>query len=154
MDWSNRLTAKLIECYENYPCLFDTTSNLYKNKHARKDAIFKICECMKKSDAETITIEDVKKKITNIRSQFTHEHNKVKESKRSGAGTEDLYEPTVWWYEKLLFLIPYIKARKGESSLALKVSTCFSMFTFIYYFVAFRCKILGTPNLIYQFKNL
>lgn len=63
-------------------------------------------------------MEDVKKKINNLRSQFSHEYNKVHTGGHSGEGRDDVYEPSVWWYEKLLFLTAYIKPRKSHSTLS------------------------------------
>jgi hypothetical protein len=62
-------------------------------------------------------LEDIKKKITNLRQQLSHENAKIQSSLRTGTGTEDVYEPSVWWYEKLLFLVPHVKTRKTKSTL-------------------------------------
>ncbi|KAF5289305.1 hypothetical protein FQA39_LY15143 [Lamprigera yunnana] len=86
-----------------------------RNKHARADALIKITDDIKPNTPE-IAIEDAKKKLNNLRSQFAHENNKVIASRKSGIGTDDIYEPTIWWYEKLLFLLPYVKVRKGKSN--------------------------------------
>ncbi|KAK5648151.1 hypothetical protein RI129_003043 [Pyrocoelia pectoralis] len=61
-------------------------------------------------------IDEVKKKIANIRSQYNHELTKIKDSCRSGVSTDDVYEPNVWWFEALSFLKPYIKPRNGKNS--------------------------------------
>ncbi|KAL1489811.1 hypothetical protein ABEB36_013743 [Hypothenemus hampei] len=53
----------------------------------------------------------------NIRSQFSHENSKVQSSLKSGMGTDLVYEPSVWWYEKLLFLVPHVKNRKSKTTL-------------------------------------
>ncbi|KAK4882653.1 hypothetical protein RN001_005972 [Aquatica leii] len=76
-------------------------------EQADKDAIFqnKIlqsgCNVWQKPDAR---IEDVKKKINSLRSCFRKEYKKVINSKRSGTGTEDVYKPTLWYFDLLLFL--------------------------------------------------
>jgi hypothetical protein len=67
-----------------------------------------------------VEVEDVKKKWNNLRSQFSHEHHKVLASEHSG------YEPSVWWYEKLQFLLPHIRARKSTSSLSSQDIECSS----------------------------
>ena len=54
-----------------------------------------------KSDA---TVEDVKKKINTLRSNFRKELKKIHESKKSESGTEDIYESATWLFQELLFL--------------------------------------------------
>lgn len=75
----------------------------------------------------TIQVEDVKKKITNLRQQFAHEKSKVI-VQHSGMDADNIYEPTVWWYDKLLFLTPFVKTRKTCSTLDSMVC-CISDFT-------------------------
>ncbi|CAH0555613.1 unnamed protein product [Brassicogethes aeneus] len=118
MEWSRDLTLALIEQYETYPCLYDTKHKFYSNKHARTDKLQKITDELKNIDGR-VTVDDVKKKLTSLRQSFSHENTKMHDSQKSGAGTEEMYEPSVWWYEKLLFLIPHVKTRKTKSSLDL-----------------------------------
>ncbi|CAH1975702.1 unnamed protein product [Acanthoscelides obtectus] len=58
----------------------------------------------------------VKKKINNIRSAFRKEHKKVLKSKRSGSSTEELYEPTLWYYKLLLFTASQEEPRMSVSN--------------------------------------
>ncbi|CAG4982063.1 unnamed protein product [Parnassius apollo] len=44
----------------------------------------------------------IKKKIEHMRSAFNREHKKVKESKRTGAGANDVHVPNLWYYNLLL----------------------------------------------------
>ncbi|KAK3889672.1 hypothetical protein Pcinc_006238 [Petrolisthes cinctipes] len=46
----------------------------------------------------------VAKKMNNLRSAFRKEHKKDISSLRSGASADDIYQPSVWYYEQLLFL--------------------------------------------------
>jgi hypothetical protein len=96
--------------------LFDTKHKLYHNKHARTDAFHKIAEVLKER-VPHIRSKRSKKKITNLRSQYSHECAKIKKGTRSGMSEEDMYEPSAWWFSRLNFLSSHIKARKGQSSL-------------------------------------
>jgi hypothetical protein len=116
LDWTRELTMALIVEYERQPCLYDTKHKFNTNKHARNDAFLKIAGELKEINP-TVAVEDIKKKITNLRQQFSHENAKIQSSLRTGTGTEDVYEPSVWWYEKLLFLVPHVKTRKTKSTL-------------------------------------
>ncbi|CAK1598072.1 unnamed protein product [Parnassius mnemosyne] len=47
-------------------------------------------------------IAATKKKIEHMRSAFKREYKKVKESKRTGAGANDVHVPNLWYYNLLL----------------------------------------------------
>lgn len=67
-------------------------------------------------DGIKVSADEVKKKISNIRSQFNLELTKLKEITHSGAGTDDMYEPSAWWFTKVKFLKQFIKTRKSKSN--------------------------------------
>jgi hypothetical protein len=46
----------------------------------------------------------VKKRITGRRTKYRRELDKIKESKKSGAGTDDIYVPTLWYFKEIDFL--------------------------------------------------
>ncbi|KAL4708045.1 hypothetical protein ACJJTC_013456 [Scirpophaga incertulas] len=50
------------------------------------------------------TVEDVKKKINSLRSNYRRELKKIVTSKRSGAGTNEVYVPKSWTFKYLTFL--------------------------------------------------
>ena len=49
--------------------------------------------------------QDVVNKINNPRSTFRKELKKVNDSKRSGPSANNLYVPSVWYYNELLFFV-------------------------------------------------
>nr|CAI5830669.1 unnamed protein product [Callosobruchus analis] len=51
-----------------------------------------------------------------MRSAFRKELKKVKESKRSGTSSEQVYIPTLWYYDSLLFTIQHEQCREAISS--------------------------------------
>ncbi|XP_046982483.1 uncharacterized protein LOC124552244 [Schistocerca americana] len=51
----------------------------------------------------------------NLRTQFKVEHAKVKSTKSSGAGKNDIYKPSLWYYEKLMFLVDHCLPRKSTA---------------------------------------
>uniref|UniRef100_A0A1B6KBA0 MADF domain-containing protein n=1 Tax=Graphocephala atropunctata TaxID=36148 RepID=A0A1B6KBA0_9HEMI len=62
-----------------------------------------LVEC--KSVVPDCNVDFVKKKIDLIRGNFRIEHKKINDSKRSGAGTDSVHVPTLWYYKLLLFVI-------------------------------------------------
>lgn len=102
--------------------MYDTKSKFYCNKHARADALAKIVISLA---IPGLTLDNLKQKINNIRTQLSHELKKMK-SNRSGDGTDEKYEP-VWWFDLAQFLLPHVKTRKAHDSLVeFKVSLFFA----------------------------
>lgn len=115
-DWTRELTSTLISLYEGRPELYNVKHHFYSNKHARAEAFHHIVASLQTKQKD-ISVADVKSKLTTLRTHYTHELKKIRQSGRSGAGAEDIYKPTVWWFEQTKFLEPYIKCRKSESNL-------------------------------------
>jgi len=43
---------------------------------------------------------------------------KIKDSKRSGSGTDNLYTPKLWYFDKLQFLVDQETPRNGVSNIS------------------------------------
>lgn len=106
---------KLIAVWSSNECLYNTKHSLYKNKHARQHALSEMCDSMQ-AFIPDVSIEDIKNKTNNLRSQYSRELAKQRDSARSGAGTEDLYEPAAYWFPHMHFLKDYVTTRKGKSN--------------------------------------
>jgi len=61
--------------------------------------------------------EKVVKKMNFLRSCFRKELKKVNDSKTSGAGADDTYTRSLWYFRELLFLTDQEIPRKGISNL-------------------------------------
>ncbi|KAK4886555.1 hypothetical protein RN001_002826 [Aquatica leii] len=99
----SRKIQEFIELYRDYPCLWKVKCKDYSDKNKKNDA-YKILLTKLQELEPDARIEDVKKKINSLRSCFRKEYKKVINSKRSGTGTEDVYKPTLWYFDLLLFL--------------------------------------------------
>lgn len=64
-----------------------------------------------------VSVEDIRKKINNLRTQFFAELNKVKKSMVSGTSADDIYIPTLWCFDQLAFLDVGNPVRQSESNL-------------------------------------
>ena len=62
--WRNERIESFLDYYRNYDCLWNTSSNLYKNKIVRENAYGKLCADMRIPE---LTIADIKNKIKIIR---------------------------------------------------------------------------------------
>ncbi|CAH0549566.1 unnamed protein product [Brassicogethes aeneus] len=55
-------------------------------------------------------------KLQNLRTAFRKELRRVEESKRSGAGYDDIYVPKLWYYDLLLFTCDDVLPRASLES--------------------------------------
>ncbi|XP_050501756.1 uncharacterized protein LOC126881503 [Diabrotica virgifera virgifera] len=101
-QWTKNIVKILITQLEKHSCLYSVTSKDYKNKSKRKSAMWSIQNNLKEHGV-TITEADLKKKIHGLRTQYLAELRKIKRSKSSGAGADEVYVPTLWCYELLYF---------------------------------------------------
>ncbi|XP_068085354.1 uncharacterized protein [Anabrus simplex] len=121
MEWSKVAIDVLIEAYSRESCLYNNKSPSYHNKHARHVAMENVREALKEIRPST-TNGDIINKMKSLRTTFVAELNKVNNSKKSGAGMDEVYKPSIWYFEKLMFLKDYVQPRKGTSSAALSIN--------------------------------
>jgi len=97
-------TFAFIEAYRLLPELWDTENRHYSNRVKKAAAYDNLIEKMKVLEPYA-SQESAVKKINNLRSTFRKEFKKVNNSKRSGTSVNDLYIPSQWYYNELLFLV-------------------------------------------------
>ncbi|XP_017470046.1 PREDICTED: uncharacterized protein LOC108361793 [Rhagoletis zephyria] len=114
LEWPREAVLHLIELWESFECLYNPKNNFYHNKHARYQALSELAESLN-DFMPGIGPAEVKAKINYLRGQFTREVAKCS-NKKSGAGADEVYVPTAFWYKKLGFLSDFVKVRKGESN--------------------------------------
>ncbi|KAF5295545.1 hypothetical protein FQR65_LT10408 [Abscondita terminalis] len=79
---------------------------LHKNRNLRHDALMGI------ANQFNMEKQAVEQKIKNLQSQFSKELKKIKHSKKSGTGTEDVYTSKWFAFESLKFLLDKNKPRE------------------------------------------
>lgn len=92
-----------IENYRELPILWDVTLKQYSDKNKRNQAYEKLLAIYKQIN-KNATIQDVKRKINSLRTNYRKERKKVEGSQKSGAGTDEIYEPKCWTFKELSFL--------------------------------------------------
>jgi hypothetical protein len=80
--WNDEITCKFVKLYKEHECLWNVSSNEYRNENARQTALEKIVENI---GWENFTTEHSKQKIKSLRATYQQEFNKIEKSKRSGA---------------------------------------------------------------------
>lgn len=98
---------------ETLPELWNAQHLHYKNKYKREVGYKKLLEIFKKIKPKA-TVEDVRKKINSLRSNYRRELKKIAVSKRSGAGIDDLYTPKSKSFKLLAFLYSTEKSDNSQ----------------------------------------
>ncbi|KAJ8022116.1 hypothetical protein HOLleu_39523 [Holothuria leucospilota] len=102
-DIEHKFLLEVIATYESLPALWKIKSDDYMNRDKKADAYNVLLQKYKEHFPEA-TLEELKKKLNSLRTNFRSELRKVERSAKSGAGTEDLYVSTLWCFDALLFL--------------------------------------------------
>lgn len=111
-----QIFSDFIAKYKLLPELWDVRSQEYCKRDKKNAAyeqlltIFKTLKC----DA---TVDNVKNVIYSLRSDFRKELKKIDDSKRNGAGIDDIYQPSSWVFKELTFLTDVEKPVESISSI-------------------------------------
>ncbi|CAH1105509.1 unnamed protein product [Psylliodes chrysocephalus] len=73
-------------------------------QHKQNQAAYNVLVEKFKEQDNNATIKIVKAKINNLRSGNNKERKKVKGATKSGAGSGNIYEPSLWYYDLFMFL--------------------------------------------------
>ncbi|GLV37438.1 Dpt-YFP repressor by overexpression [Carabus blaptoides fortunei] len=116
-QWTREAMEILVDLYENYPTLYAVKSTDYHNRNLKRTAMEELTKQLNIRLNKNFNVEEVKSKVTKLRSQFIENMGKIKASKASGARAEDVYKPTWFLFNHLRFIVPHILHRKGKSNL-------------------------------------
>ncbi|KAJ8976164.1 hypothetical protein NQ317_002052 [Molorchus minor] len=94
----------LLTAYKEHSILWDKNHPQYRNRTERSKALQELIEISRRYTPEAD--EDfVKVKVDSLRSTFRREWRKVCLSKTKATESEDVYKPTLWYYNLLLFTV-------------------------------------------------
>lgn len=114
--WNKDLVDLLINKYQQHENLYNIRHPMYIDRAKRSNSLFEICRDLKEVNKD-ITVEEVKKKIHNLRTQYLKELREMNHSKRSGVGADDVVEPKLWGLTQLEFLKPHCNVRKSLNNI-------------------------------------
>ena len=109
--WSHEAIEALIDSYRNAPCLWNNKVAAYKNKLQKLRALNDISANMAVL-IPNISVSKVDNKLKILRGQYLRARSNVKKSMKSGSGSETIYKPKLWFYDKLNFLNEAIDKRR------------------------------------------
>ena len=119
-DEERKFMLECIDLYRELPALWKVTCEDYSNR-VKKEAAYNTLLGKYRERYQDATKEDIKKKLSAVRTNFRKELKKVLDSEKSGAGTEDLYESSLWYYDAMLFLQDQETPAPSRSSLDTEV---------------------------------
>lgn len=116
-DAERKFILECIDVYKELPCLWQVKSEDYMNRQKKDLAYEKLLQKYRERYTDA-TKEDVKKKFNALRTNFRKELKKVRDSNKSGAGTDDLYESSLWYFDAMQFLEDTETPRNSRSTIA------------------------------------
>jgi hypothetical protein len=99
----NASLEEFIEIYKTEPCLWHVKCKEYHDREKRSAAYDKLLSKLKELEPNA-TKDDVIKKINTLRSNVRRERKKYDESVKSGASSDDIYKPTLWYFDLFDFI--------------------------------------------------
>ena len=102
LHWSSDTIIKFLEIYKSYEVLWDVSDKNYLKKNAREHNITKLFLQLQNAGPEfqIPDEETLKRKIKSLKNCYRIELNKIKRSKKSGAGTNGVYKPNLAWFSE------------------------------------------------------
>lgn len=103
-DDERKFILECIEVYRSLPALWDIKSKEYSNRNKKNEQYEQLLRKYREyyPDADK---SQLVKKFNSLRTNFRKELNRIKNSEKSGAGTDDIIEPTLWYFDDMKFLV-------------------------------------------------
>jgi len=98
-----RTPRDFIELYKSFPCLWLVKSKEYSDRNKKSLAYEEMVKKYKEFDPSADR-NTVVKKINTLRTVYKKELSKVNNSSKSGAGADEIYKPSLWYFDLLHFL--------------------------------------------------
>ena len=110
--WNDQTVEKLIDLYEERPCLWDISDRSYSKRDAKEKALSEI------KDELDIELSIIQAKWKSLRAQYGRELAKENKTK-SGQSVDELYESSWAFMQKMRFVDQVTKTAKSTSTLKL-----------------------------------
>lgn len=124
--WSSDNNIAFMKLYREQENLWNCFDKNYRNRDMRKASL----ECIAKEMHLCNTIE-VTKKIKNLRSTYNQELNKIEKSKKSGAGVDDVYKPSIKWFDIMDYIMTTINLKEKKTTSNLVSALFFNRLIYI-----------------------
>lgn len=105
-----------IQVYRDHSALWEIKSHDYMDRN-KKNHAYDVLLKKYQERFPTATLDDVKKKFNSLRTNYRKELKKVNDSRKSGAGLEDIYQSHLWYFNEMHFLRDQETPAKSRSTL-------------------------------------
>ena len=109
--WSPDQNVKFVELYKDNTNLWNCLDPNYKNRNLRQSSIENI-----RAEMNLVSTSDVTKKIKSLRSTYHLESLKIEKSKKSGSSTDDVYKPSIKWFDSMDYIMKIINLKEKETT--------------------------------------
>ena len=93
--WKDEHMETFLEIYRNLECLWNNKSQNY-HTNIRENAYKTL---RSELNLPQLSVNHIKAKIKTIRTHYCSELVKIRKSEKSGAGSNDLYVPRLFWFK-------------------------------------------------------
>jgi len=94
--WKDEHTETFLEMYRNHECLWNNMSENYHKTNIREKPYKTLHSEL---NLPQLSVNDISAKIKAVRTRYCSELAKIRKSENSGAGSNDLYVPRLFWFK-------------------------------------------------------
>ncbi|KAJ8884689.1 hypothetical protein PR048_016547, partial [Dryococelus australis] len=118
---SREFLTVFIDLYKSFPCLWLVKSKSYSERDKKGKAYEALVQKYKEVDIAA-NREKITNKIISLRSVYQEELAEVRKSIRSGAGKDDVYKPSLWYFDLFAFLSDQETPRESTNTMDSKTT--------------------------------
>ena len=108
--WTSDESMKFVQLYKNHTNLWNCLDPHYKNRNLRQNSLEVI-----RQEMGLKSTSDVTKKIKSFRSTYHLEVMKIEKSRKSGSATDDIYKPSIKWFDSMDYIMKIITLKEKET---------------------------------------
>ncbi|KAF5285415.1 hypothetical protein FQA39_LY16669 [Lamprigera yunnana] len=118
-DDERKFILECIEVYHSLPALWNIKSKDYSNRIKKTEQYNNLLRKYREYYPDADKAQLVKK-FNSLRTNFRKELKRIKDSEKSGAETDDIIEPTLWYFEEMNFLVGQEEPSTSQSTIRIQ----------------------------------
>ncbi|KAF5274918.1 hypothetical protein FQA39_LY18696 [Lamprigera yunnana] len=118
-DDERKFISECIEVYHSLPALWNIKSKDYSNRIKKNEQYNNLLRKYREYYPDADKAQLVKK-FNSLRTNFRKELKRMKDSEKSGAGSDDIIEPTLWYFEEMNFLVGQEEPSTSQSTIQIQ----------------------------------
>jgi len=125
--WKDEHMETFLEIYRNHECLWNNKSENYHKTNIREKSYRSLHSVL---NLPQLSVNDIKAKIKTVRTRYCSELAKIRKSEKSGAGSNDLHVPRLYWFKQAVSFFARCLYAKGQF---VKYAGKFKFFKVLFY---------------------